>query len=153
MKRAFGIVLATCWMYGICGCQPAEQLSPEDRKVRALITRLKSRNRAEWIDAAVELGDIGPDARFAVPHLRGKLRVGRVDLRVAVMRALGRIGSASRVAVPILMEYLDSEDHLISLSAAAALGEIGPDAHAAVPRLAQMLEWVCDEALEQYRQI
>ena len=141
MRRLFVIVLAICCVYGICGCQPAGQLTPEDRKVRAIVTRLSSRNRAEWIGAAEELADIGPDAHFAVPFLVRKLRVGRVDLKIAVMRALGRIGPASRVAIPILMEYLDSQDHLASLSAAAALGEIGPDARPAVPRLAQMLEW------------
>lgn len=140
MKRPLGIVLSICWIYGICGCQPAGELTSEDKRVQGLITRLNSRSHQGQIDAAVELGDIGPNAHPAIPYLVGKLRNRNVDLTLTAMGALGKIGPASRVAIPILMEYLYSENHLHYLGAAAALGEIGPEAYAAVPKLAEMLE-------------
>ena len=93
--------------------------------------------------AATALGQIGPEAKAAVPALAQVLKDDDSSIRTAAARALGNIGTA---AVPALLKALQNDDARvraasvtglgqISPNAVSALGEIGADAKAAVPAL------------------
>jgi HEAT repeat protein len=86
--------------------------------------------------AARALGNIGPDARAAIPALGKALRdkEGRVCWEAA--GALRRIG---KEAVPSLCEALGAKHATVRHAAAYELGEMGPQAEAAIPALIQSL--------------
>ena len=79
------------------------------------------------IDAARGLGEIGEDARDAVPALIEALnQEGSGIFKAAVARAIGSIGEDARDAVPALIEALNQEgSDYFKGSVALALGSIG----------------------------
>ena len=86
--------------------------------------------------AALALGKIGPEAKFAVPRLTELL----IDesVRETAAWALGEIGSAAKSATPALITLLKNE--WVRQTAASSLGHIGPAAKAAIPALTELLE-------------
>ncbi|MBU4502509.1 MAG: HPr family phosphocarrier protein, partial [Nanoarchaeota archaeon] len=92
--------------------------------------------------AAVSLGNIGPEAKEAVPYLIEALK--DVRLAAAAAEVLGNIGPEAKEAVPYLIEALKDESLYVRLAAAEALGNIGPEAKEAVPYLIEALK---DESL------
>jgi HEAT repeat protein len=85
------------------------------------------------VQAAITLGEIGPQAAEAVPALFEALKDPKVH--DASMKALEKIGFDSKVAIPELIEALKYDD--LRAYAAKALLEVGP---AAVPELIRALE-------------
>lgn len=90
--------------------------------------------------AAVILGNIGPDAKAAMPELVAALDVADdEEFRREVLFTLGRIGPASAPAVEKIIEILGSDKNERVLSAACyAIGSIGPAATKAAPALVGM---------------
>jgi hypothetical protein len=76
-----------------------------DNEVQKYIEALKSTDIYIRRDAARALGEIGPEAKDAVPELVEALDDEDMDL-IAVW-ALGRIGPAAIVAVPAIKRWLD----------------------------------------------
>ena len=89
-------------------------------------------------DAADALGDIGPDARSAVPALFKLL--DSEDDRDAARGALREIDDADATAVPILTEALKSEDRRRRFYAISLLRKVGPAAKEALPELQRIAE-------------
>lgn len=94
----------------------------------------------------VALGDIGPAAAKAVPHLIKamdrhikKYRMGSV-FSLCLISTLGDIGPDAEEAVPILIECLKNTKHSVREQAAESLGNIGPCAEEAVPYLMEALK-------------
>lgn len=87
--------------------------------------------------AAVILGNIGPEAKDAVPELVDALDVeGDPDFRREVLFTLGRIGPPAAPAVPKIIEILKSDTNERVISAACyALGSVGTEASEAAPAL------------------
>ena len=138
--------------------------------VPTLILALQDRSYEVQALAIDALGEIGPTAVEAMPHLINKL--GSDDARVftAVESAIPKIipepknrvpyyveglthymkwtrirsaealGKLGNEAVPPLIEALKSDDYLLRTRAADSLGEIGPEAFEAVPELLQVLQ-------------
>jgi HEAT repeat protein len=120
--------------------------------------------------AVAALGEMGPAAELAVPHLARLLEDADEGVRIHAAHALGRIGLAARGAllagldnpskyvrrqaiwalrrfpqpadqfVPVLCRALKDPDMRVRKSAALALGHMGPDAKAAVPDLIEALK-------------
>src|SRR4051812_4573046 len=67
-----------------------EEKVPE--AIKALAETLKDKDPDVRKNAALSLGRIGKDARFAVPALIESLKDSEVDVRGASAMALGRIG-------------------------------------------------------------
>ena len=94
--------------------------------------------------AARALGQIGPDAKAAVPALLETLK-DEHEVRVWANYALFRIVSHPE-AIPNLIEALKDQYGVVREVPVIALGNIGPDARAAVPALIEALnveqEWI-----------
>jgi len=106
------------------------------RTVEEFASDLTNRNAEVRRIAAEALGQLGPEARAAVPDLVRALADPEILVRRASARALGQIGPEARAAVPDLVRALADKDSYVRLSAAEALRQIG---QAAVPDLVRAL--------------
>lgn len=104
------------------------------KTAREWLAELKGNSRRK-VDVIDKLGEMGPDARVAVPALIDALK--DEVLRVAAVDALGDIGPDAKAAVPALMEALRADKTLSRSHIALALGLMG---EAAVPALVQAIE-------------
>jgi HEAT repeat protein len=88
-------------------------------------------------EAAYALGQIGPPAQAAVPHLLAAFQNDPdLSVRQECAYALGGIGPGAQSAVPVLLDALKKGSATaIRASAAMALGGIGPVSDAVVPAL------------------
>ncbi len=96
------------------------------------VERLHSDNVRVRANACRDLGQLGEEAKAAIPALIDCL--GRMELvpRALFVKTLADIGPS---AVPALIEALNGDDERVRSAAAVALGQIGPDAKDAVPAL------------------
>jgi HEAT repeat protein len=78
-------------------------------------------------------GELGPEAKEAVPILIEKLKDPELSQDVAL--TLGYMGAAAEPAVPSLVKALRGEDGGLALRVPDVLGQLGPVAKAAVPAL------------------
>jgi HEAT repeat protein len=97
--------------------------------------------------AVQALGEIGPDARDAVPALLALWEefaegpdAETLALQLWVIENLGHIGPGARQAVPRLIDALSDLGPPVRGHAAHALGRIGHAARAALPALRERLE-------------
>jgi len=107
-----------------------QQLSSQQQQLRiaSLIEGLTNSNWDARDAAASALGNIGPDAREAVPALVTALNDSKRDVRYEAAWALGNIGPDARDAVPALVTALNDPDAAIRRNAAEALSKIFPKA-------------------------
>ena len=86
--------------------------------------------------AAWALGEVGPDARMAVPWLRQSLSDTNAPMRLSAAIALWRISQDTNV-VSVVIEQFDRNPQ--NREILRALGEMGPLAKSAVPTLLKLL--------------
>lgn len=92
--------------------------------VPKLREKLKHEKAAYWV--CIVLGEIGPEAKDAVPDLAAVLSSEDPLVRLQALLALGHIGSASQSAVPEIIKVLQNDAFDDVRNAAAfALGKIG----------------------------
>jgi HEAT repeat protein len=108
-------------------------------EVRGLIERLQSPMKAVQLQAADELGWIGPDAKAAVPALMKVLQAKDAAIRRAGTVALGHIGTGATAAVGPVSKLLHDSDNDVRMAACATLGWMGPAASEAVPALVEIV--------------
>lgn len=107
--------------------------------VPALRKLLRSaKNGQLQLRVALVLGEIGPEARSALPDLIAALH--NPGAAGGVAYALGQWGPDAWEAVSDLMFILDAADDLVRRNAARALGHIGPAAEMAIPSLTELLD-------------
>jgi HEAT repeat protein len=99
-------------------------------------------NREQRRRAAHALGQIGPQAKEAVPALCEALDSLSMEVRHYAADALGRIGPEAKDGVTKLIESLQDKanDEHVHRLAARALGRIGPAASGATAALRQSLQ-------------
>ncbi len=120
--------------------QPARPAEPAlSAEARELVDELQRAGSADqrW-KAAEALGNLGRDARGAVPALAAALRDRNDQVRWRAAEALGKLGPDAAAAVPALVDALDRSD-MLAQEAAKALGRMGGAARPAVPALAAAL--------------
>ncbi len=88
--------------------------------------------------AAVAIGNIGPDAKTAIPALTELFKDKDNVVRCLAAQAVGSIGSEAKAAIPSLMGLL--KDEYARGHAAWALGNIGLEAKIATPALTELLK-------------
>ena len=75
-------------------------------------------------NAAQALGNVGPEAKAAVPALTETLKDKDDFVCQCAAYALGNIGPEAKAAVPALTEATQSKNYFVRQSAVAALGKI-----------------------------
>lgn len=122
--------------------QPSGRQVPQDKsQIPALTKALSDPDPAVRANAASALGEIGPEAKSAVPGLVKLFSEdGIINVRTNAANALRKIGPEAKSAVPALIKLLseDSDDEVRGL-AVFVLGGIGPEAKSAVPALTKLL--------------
>ena len=100
-----------------------------------LIDLLESDKQAAW--TARTLGDIGTEARRALPKLREIVqnRPGNNYLYMAALYAQARISGEIDQPLSKLIDMLNNEDEMIRRTAVSDIGKLGPAAKAAVSAL------------------
>jgi len=89
------------------------------------------------LDAAQNIGELGPGAKSAIPALVQALKGNDEVVRGAAIEALGEIHSEPDKMIPLLMGYL--QDDKLNDEAAKALGHYGALAKVAVPKILPLL--------------
>lgn len=97
----------------------------EGAELRELIGKLKSKDNEIRRAAARELGDLGTEAKEAVPELTKVLRDKDAFVRRFAADALGKIGPEAKSAVPALASLTNDERNEVAEAAVDALGKIG----------------------------
>jgi HEAT repeat protein len=126
-------------------------------EVPELIKALNDENARVRLEAAEDLGLVGPPAAAAVPALL-KLMEPEADplVRVAAAKAVARIDPKNKTAVPLLIEALKDKAGKVQKMAAESLGDLGPESQAAVAALVKAakdsdptVSWAAIDALGQ----
>jgi len=125
----------------------------EGKTLDAWTRLLAEGNVQERRAAGRALGNIGREAKSAVPALIKALEDKDREVRDWATRALGCIGSEAQAAVPHLIKTMKSDkSESVRWGAAHALGSIGPAAKEAVPALIEALKgedaWLCHFAAQ-----
>src|SRR5437867_5222939 len=87
--------------------------------------------------AATLLGQIGPEARAAVPALIEALKDPDPHVRSVAVSALSEVDPKARDAIPALVELLKTDEPMRAIQ---ALARFGPEAREAVPVLTGLLK-------------
>lgn len=86
------------------------------------------------------LGQLGLDARLAVPDLLKLTSDPDPMVRGPAIWALGRIKENARLVIPTLIGSLHDQDLTVRVAGAEALGAWGPEANASIPELLRILD-------------
>jgi len=117
------------------------KVGPEpDSDVTGLIDALQNELEVLRFHAAIALGNLGHDARPAMPALiHTALWDEDPAVRVEAAVALWKIDRTGPLVIPALIKALADHNELICWIAADCLGQIGSEAREAVPALQQAL--------------
>ncbi|HMF18807.1 MAG TPA: HEAT repeat domain-containing protein, partial [Gemmataceae bacterium] len=125
--------------------------------VPALLKALTHKDARVRIDAAEDLGQIGPPAAAAVPAL---LKLFKQDedtmVRIEAAKAVASIDPKNEPALAMLVEALNHKAGKVRKRAAECIGDLGPRGKPAVPALLKALKdpdatvsWAAIDALGQ----
>jgi HEAT repeat protein len=111
----------------------------EPSSVSVLIKALGDNDENVRYWAAEALGEIGPEAKDAIPALIKALSDNDESVRIKAIYVIGRIGPAAKEAIPALIKAFGDSDYGARTVAGEALKKIGPEAKELVPVLIQAL--------------
>jgi HEAT repeat protein len=86
--------------------------------------RLRNGDELERREAAIALGRVGEEAKFATPTLLKGLSDNSVPVVREVVLALGKMGTAATPAIPVMEKLAAHDDPQIRERAKAALRQI-----------------------------
>jgi len=120
----------------LAGLGPAATAAIDD-----LVKELGDADADHAAEAAVAIAAIGPEAKAAVPVLRGLVADANTKpgLRYSAVFALGRIGAAAKEAVADLRPLTESPDELLATVAVWAMLKIAPEEKSLVERAIPLL--------------
>ena len=108
--------------------------------VPPLVKVLKDGKSHERIEAAEELGLIGPNARDAVSALTDAMKDADVKVSLSAAESLALIDPTEKNLVPMLVQWLRVDKPQIRCRAADILGQLGSEAESAIPAFDGFLE-------------
>jgi HEAT repeat protein len=102
----------------------------EGAELRALISILQGPDQTKRREAAQELGELGPEAKDAIPALRKALRDKDLFVRRFSAQALGKIGKGEgdKDTISSLFLATGDEKEEVQKAAVEALAQMGPGA-------------------------
>lgn len=109
----------------------------EGAELRELIAKLKDTDSDVRRAAAKELGELGPEAKTAVPDLIRVMRDKDLFVRRFAAEALGNVGPDAKKAIPALAAAMTDERKEVQIAAVDALGKIGSES---IPALISALK-------------
>jgi HEAT repeat protein len=109
------------------------------KSVPALTNALASRNATVRQSVAEILGEMGPDARAAIPFLEARLDDAEPLVVLQTAYALRKVDGQTHGAVAVMVKLLAHGNAEIRAGAAAVLGEFGDESSEAVPALLRTL--------------
>lgn len=110
---------------------------------KSLVERLqRARKPDSRLNAIMSLGEIGPEARCAIPALLEQSRSGDLMTAMRAIEALVKIDPKSaEPRIPALLDWTTpGHKSRVRLTAMAALRDLGPAAKAAVPALLKLAD-------------
>ena len=116
--------------------QPAAAVHPP-KSVAEWTAQLNGMDSNARVEAILALGDLGEEAKTALPAMFALLKDDAPDVRFFSAMALGKVGVA---AVPGVTELLHDTNGIVRAAAAQALGRIGPDAGQSAPELKPLIQ-------------
>ncbi|QDT42021.1 putative phycocyanin operon protein Z [Gimesia alba] len=117
-----------------------ENLFAQSPDIDSLILQLKGENEDQQALAAHQLGELGSNAKSAVPALIQVVKTGSVASRSEAIIALGKIGPDSAAAVPELTKILRSYSIILKYNTLQALRQIGPASKPAIKQIVPLME-------------
>lgn len=129
-----GVMIAGVLLVMIPPC-PAQQPGQSPPGVERLIQQLTIGSSEERLNAAEELGNMGPFARRAVPALAATLTSKDPALKYEVLVALSSVGPLAAEAAESVAAQLDSELLPIRVTVLDTLRRIGTIPESAVPQI------------------
>jgi HEAT repeat protein len=115
------------------------QFDPRQDALAVLVEILQSPDLLDLHPAARAIGQIGPEAKPAVPALIRRLELGVPLFSKEILNTLGKIGPEAREAVPALKQLLEHKNEYVCWAAAIALCRMG-EASAGLPILVRDME-------------
>ena len=114
--------LFVAWLFSMFGIWMGGCQTQEQKEIKRLIGELQDQDEDSSVrsNAAIALGNIGEDAKDAVPALIQALQDQNSEIRYHAAMALGEIGSGAADAVSALIQALQDQD--VRVIAAYALG-------------------------------
>jgi HEAT repeat protein len=109
-----------------------------DAAVPVLGKALENKDTRYW--SALALGELGVQAKGAVPALAAALADERPEVRRELLIALARVGADAAPAVPAIVPLLQDKDESVAHAAGFALGSIGPGAASATDALRKAID-------------
>lgn len=103
------------------GAFTLQKLAPERRD---FVPILEEAVRKKWSGTIVQIGELGPQADWAVPVLMESLAAPEPTIQTLAAEALGKIGPAARDAIPALERTARSSDLQVSVAAKTALQSV-----------------------------
>jgi hypothetical protein len=108
----------------------------EGKKLSEWVVQLRTTKGWGVLFAAMALGDMGPQARAALPALYEKVKTEKPPMRWAILEAIGRIGPDEAGVEVLLVHFEKGEDRWYAI---CALGKAGANSKKALPKLREAL--------------
>ena len=137
----FSLLFAWAWPHlQFCAFACAQDASSDSPEMKLLLDRLRTGKAKEQIEAAVQLGALGPYAQSAIDPLVELLRIENPVLCHECILALGHIGPLAHDSADRLTGFLTSDLEMLQSAALESLRRIGtasPEAQIQIRHLCQ----------------
>ena len=137
VKRCLVILLCIALLF--TGCRKQEEVIYQGKPLSAWIKMLEDPNPITRTAAIKAIGEMGPEAKQAIPVLIETIRETKnrdKNILLSCNYALLKMG---KEIVPYMISLLKDDDWEMRGGSAWILGKVGPDAKDAVPALTESL--------------
>ena len=139
MTRTPWPTLLVCLLLLCSGCSKKEEASHQGKSLSEWLTMLEEQDPAKRYAAIRAVGEIGPEAKEAIPALIQTIRETRNRNKRFLVASVHALLGMGREVVPHMITLLKDDDWEIRRGAAWMLGKLGPEAEDAVPALTEAL--------------